>query len=84
MGFPHTEHAFQFLNLALHFVLGVHPLEQSPGTPLSAEEFVKSFHEALVYSMFRMMLGRAWNLLPQKKYVDTCAKVHGFVYHYIG
>lgn len=29
------------------------------------------------------MLGRAWHLLPQKKYIDTCAKAHGFVDHYI-
>ncbi|KAI1082057.1 cytochrome P450 [Whalleya microplaca] len=72
-----------FLNSALHFVLGIHPSEQSSGAPLTADEFVKSFHDALVYSMFRVILGRAWNLLPQKNYINTCAKAHGYLDYYI-
>lgn len=79
----HTEYALQFLNSALHFVLGIHPSEQSSGAPLTADEFVKSFHDALVYSMFRVILGRAWNLLPQKKYINTCAAAHGYLDYYI-
>ncbi|KAI1759376.1 cytochrome P450 [Hypoxylon sp. FL1150] len=71
-----------FLNSALHFVLGIDPSEQS-SAPLTADEFVKSFHSALVYSMFRVMLGRAWNLLPQKNYIKTCAAAHKFLDYYI-
>ncbi|KAK9777521.1 putative Cytochrome P450 [Seiridium cardinale] len=40
-----------FLNSALHFVLGVHPSEDSFGAPLTADEFVRAFHDALFYSM---------------------------------
>jgi hypothetical protein len=67
----------------LNFVLGVHPSEQSSGAPLTADEFVESFHKALVYSMFRVMLGRAWNLVPQGGYVRTCTTAHGFIDYYI-
>lgn len=71
------------MNSALHFVLGVHPSEQPSDAPLTADEFVKSFHSALQYSMFRVLLGRMWNLLPQRKYIDTCARAHGFLDYYI-
>ncbi|OTA54141.1 cytochrome P450 [Hypoxylon sp. EC38] len=72
-----------FLNSALHFVLGVHPSEQQSEAPLTADEFVKSFHSALIYSMFRVVLGRAWSLLPQKKYIKKCATAHKFLDYYI-
>ncbi|KAI0006873.1 cytochrome P450 [Xylariaceae sp. FL0662B] len=73
-----------FLNSALHFVLGVDPSEQSSRAPLTANEFVEAFHNALFYSMVRVVLGRAWKLLPQSKYVNTCAKAHNFIDYYIG
>lgn len=67
----------------LHFVLGVDPSEKPSDAPLIADEFVKSFHSALQYSMSRVLLGRMWNLLPQKKYIDTCARAHEFPDYYI-
>lgn len=33
--------------------------------------------------MFRVILGRAWRLLPQGGYVKTCAEAHGFLDYYI-
>jgi cytochrome P450 len=33
--------------------------------------------------MFRTLLGRAWKLLPQAKYVQTCATAHNFVDFYV-
>ncbi|KAI1382718.1 cytochrome P450 [Hypoxylon trugodes] len=59
-----------FMNSALHFVLGVHPSKQASGVPLTADGFVKSFHDALFYSMLR-------------KFVDTCTAAHGFLDYYI-
>ncbi|KAI5924587.1 cytochrome P450 [Camillea tinctor] len=72
-----------FLNSALHFILGVHPSDKSSSPPLTPDQFFNSFHDALVYSMFRVMLGRAWNILPQGKYISTCAAAHGFLDYYI-
>lgn len=51
--------------------------------PLSSGEFVKSFHDALVYSMFRTLLGKAWSLLPQARYIKTCATAHNFIDYYV-
>lgn len=64
-------------------MLGVDPSEQSLGAPLTANEFVEAFHNALFYSMIRVVLGRTWKLLPQSKYVNTCGKVHNFIDYYI-
>ncbi|KAI1120296.1 cytochrome P450 [Nemania abortiva] len=72
-----------FLRSALHFVLGVHPLIQPSSAPITADEFVKTFHSALFYSMIRVILGRAWDLLPQKKYNNTCATAHSYLDYYI-
>lgn len=73
----------QFLNSALYFILGVHPSEVSKEAPLTSDEFVKSFHDALVYSMFRTLLGKAWSLFPQANYIKTCATAHNFIDYYI-
>ncbi|KAK9414931.1 putative Cytochrome P450 [Seiridium unicorne] len=68
---------------SLAFRAGVHPSEGSSGAPLTADEFVRAFHDALFYSMVRVVLGRAWSLLPQSRYIKSCAKAHGFVDYYI-
>ncbi|GAP92080.1 putative cytochrome P450 [Rosellinia necatrix] len=72
-----------FLNSALHFVLGVSPSTQTFDAPSTADDFVKAFHSALFYSMFRVILGRAWNLLPQKKYNEVCTAAHSYLDYYI-
>ncbi|KAI0478575.1 cytochrome P450 [Xylariaceae sp. FL0804] len=72
-----------FLHSALHFVLGVNPSTASPNTPLTPDEFLKAFHNALFYSMVRVVLGPVWNLLPQSRYRDVCAKAHSFIGHFI-
>jgi cytochrome P450 len=77
-----ADYPLQFLKSSLHFVLGVDPSQKS-NAPLTSDEFVKSFHSALVYSMFRVMLGPLWSLVPKKGYINTCAAAHGFLDHYI-
>ncbi|KAI0197964.1 cytochrome P450 [Astrocystis sublimbata] len=72
-----------FLNSALHFVLGVSPSTQQPDAPITGDEFVKVFHSALFYSMFRVILGRAWNILPQKKYNEARAASHDYLDYHI-
>ncbi|KAI0535923.1 cytochrome P450 [Xylaria digitata] len=72
-----------FLNSALHFVLGVRPSMQQSDAPITADEFVKAFHSALFYSMFRVILGRAWKLLPQKRYNDARVTAHNYLDYYI-
>ncbi|KAI1270295.1 cytochrome P450 [Xylariaceae sp. FL1019] len=72
-----------FLHSALHFVLGVHPSQQLADAPLTADQFVATFHSALVYSMFRVILGRLFDILPQKKFVETCAAAHEFLDYFI-
>jgi cytochrome P450 len=74
---------FQFLNSALSFVLGVDSSDHSTSAPLTADEFVKSFHKELQYSMFRVMVGPIWRLVPQKNYLNTCASAHSYIDYYI-
>lgn len=33
--------------------------------------------------MFRILLGRAWKLLPQENYEKTCATAHNFLDYYV-
>lgn len=75
--------SLQFLNTALYFVLGVDPSAPSFDAPLTPDAFVKSFHFALVYSMFRVMLGPAWKLIPKKGYIKTCKAAHNYLNYYI-
>ncbi|KAF7526671.1 hypothetical protein G7054_g10698 [Neopestalotiopsis clavispora] len=72
-----------FLNSALHFVLGVDPMDQSRGAPLTADGFVQKFHKALTYSMFRSLLGPLWALVPKGTFFQVCAEAHGYLDHYI-
>ncbi|KAI0394071.1 cytochrome P450 [Xylariaceae sp. FL0594] len=72
-----------FLNTALHFVLGVDPSAQSSDAPLTPDAFVKSFHSSLVYSMYRVMLGPAWKLVPKKGYIESCTRAHNYLDYYI-
>lgn len=60
-------------------MLGSRPSEQLAEAPLSGDEFVKSFHKALLYSMFRVILGPVWKLVPQGGYKAACAEAHGFI-----
>ncbi|KAK8122617.1 cytochrome p450 alkane protein [Apiospora sp. TS-2023a] len=73
-----------FLNSALHFVLGVDPSAQSSSAPLTPDAFVKSFHDALFYSMVRVVLGPVWRLFPKYKYKNACSQSHSFIDYYIG
>ncbi|KAI1169507.1 cytochrome P450 [Nemania sp. FL0916] len=72
-----------FLHSALHFVLGIHPSQQLAGAPLTADQFVTTFHSALVYSMFHIIRGRLFDLLPQKRFIETCASAHQFLDFFI-
>ena len=47
------------------------------------EEFVDAFHDALFLTMIRMMLGRVWKLLPQRRFRRVCNTAHSFLKHYV-
>ncbi|KAF2009358.1 cytochrome P450 [Aaosphaeria arxii CBS 175.79] len=78
-----TQGIIQFSNSALSFILGPHPFEVSASAPLTPDEFVRSFHDGLLYSMFRTVLGRVWNILPQAKYINACVRTHEFIDYYV-
>lgn len=33
--------------------------------------------------MFRVVLGKAWNIIPQSRYLTACARAHSFLDYYI-
>ncbi|KAI0006842.1 cytochrome P450 alkane hydroxylase-like protein [Xylariaceae sp. FL0662B] len=72
-----------FLNTSLHFLLGISPGVKRHDVPCTTEEFVDSFHEALFFTMIRIMLGRAWKLFPQGKYLRVCETAHSFLNFYV-
>jgi cytochrome P450 len=73
----------QFLDTSVHFLLGIDPTKDYKDAPHSSSEFITAFHDALYYTMFKMLLGRVWPLLPQKKYLDACKKAHEYLDYYI-
>jgi cytochrome P450 len=73
----------QFLNTSMYFLLGLDPTNDYKGAPHSSSEFITAFHDALFYTMFKMLLGRAWFMVPQKKYLDACRKAHEYLDYYI-
>jgi cytochrome P450 len=57
----------------------VDPTKSLKDAPHSSEEFIHSFHDALFLTMFRMLLGRLWSLLPQKRYLKVCKTTHEYL-----
>jgi cytochrome P450 len=73
----------QFLNTSVHFLLGINPNEDYKGAPHTSAEFIEAFHDALFYTMFRAILGRAWFIVPKRKYLDACRTAHEYLDYYI-
>jgi cytochrome P450 len=71
------------LNTSVYFLLGIDPTKDYKDAPQTSTEFIAAFHDALFYTMFRILLGRAWLMVPQKKYVDACRKAHEYLDYYI-
>jgi hypothetical protein len=67
----------------LHFLLGISPDEAEKAAPCSPLEFVENFHQALFYTMIRMILGRLWKVLPKAKYIRVCKTAHSFLDYYV-
>lgn len=67
----------------MYFLLGIDPAKNYQGAPHTSTEFIAAFHDALFYTMFRITLGRAWSMVPQKKYLDACRKAHEYLDYYI-
>lgn len=76
--------AAQFLNTSMYFLLGVDLEKDNRGAPHSPTVFIEAFHNALFYTMFRMILGRMWRFFPKKRYNEACSKSHEYLDHYIG
>ncbi|KAI0147593.1 cytochrome P450 [Xylariaceae sp. FL1272] len=74
-------HNIQLISTSPDF--GVEPMKLCSLEHFCSNNFVKCFHSALTYSMYRVMLGPAWNLPPQKKYTETCAAAHEYLEYYI-
>ncbi|KAF1951020.1 cytochrome P450 [Byssothecium circinans] len=72
-----------FLNTSLHFLLGVDLREESAGAPCTSDQFINAFHDALFLTMFRVLLGRAWKLAPQSKYLNACQTAHEYLDYYV-
>ncbi|CAJ2503488.1 Uu.00g108820.m01.CDS01 [Anthostomella pinea] len=75
--------ASSFLNTSLHFLLGVSPGAQDLHAPCTTQEFINAFHGSLFLTMLRIILGRAWHLLPQGKYRRVCGIAHSFLNYYV-
>jgi cytochrome P450 len=67
----------------VRFLLGIDPTEESESAPCTSAEFIRAFHDALFYTMFRIVLGRVWPLVPQKKYLKACKTAHDYLDYYI-
>jgi cytochrome P450 len=66
------------------FLLGVDPTDGSAeGAPYSPKEFISSFHDALQYTLFRILLHKVWFLIPQSKYLRACRITHEYLDYYI-
>ncbi|KAI1407124.1 cytochrome P450 alkane hydroxylase-like protein [Hypoxylon sp. FL1857] len=72
-----------FLNTSLHFLLGISSDDEHHDAPCKPDQFVDAFHDALFWTMIRIMLGRAWKLVPQGKYLRACETAHSFLNHYV-
>ncbi|KAI0974116.1 cytochrome P450 alkane hydroxylase-like protein [Xylaria arbuscula] len=72
-----------FLNTSLYFLMGICPDTESSQAPCSTKEFIEAFHSALFWTMVRIVLGGAWRLVPQGKYLRACRTAHSFIDHYI-
>ncbi|KAF2874649.1 cytochrome P450 alkane hydroxylase-like protein [Massariosphaeria phaeospora] len=73
-----------FLNSSLLFLLGIDPTKNFSDAPSSPAQFLDAFQDALFLTMFRIMLGRAWKLVPQTRYLKACKTTHQYVDYYIG
>lgn len=68
------------------FLLGVDPTDDSSagaGAPYPAAEFISSFHVAMKYTLFRILLHRVWFLVPQRRYLRACRVAHQYLDYYI-
>ncbi|CAI6332298.1 unnamed protein product [Periconia digitata] len=69
-----------FLNVSLNFLLGIRKEQESTAMDqLAVEEFLQAFHEAEMGAGMRVFFGRLGPLLPRKKWMQVCEKVHSFV-----
>ncbi|KAJ4347351.1 uncharacterized protein N0V89_011292 [Didymosphaeria variabile] len=72
-----------FLNTSLHFLVGIDPRQEAPGAPCTPAKFIDAFHEAKDLTMLRMLLGRAWKLVPQFRYLNACRTTHEYIDYYV-
>ncbi|KAF2707548.1 cytochrome P450 [Pleomassaria siparia CBS 279.74] len=72
-----------FLNNSLHFLLGVDPSSGSEGAPCTANDFIEYFHDALMGTGLRVMLGPLRGLAPKKAYQEVCRHAHEYLDFYV-
>lgn len=63
----------------MYFLLGISPEDTQREAPCTSDEFVDAFHKALFLTNIRILLGRAWKLLPQGQYLRVCKIAHSYL-----
>lgn len=67
----------------MEFLLGILPTDKADTAPHNPQSFVKAFHEVILSTMFKTMLGKLWDLVPHKTYVQNTKITHEFIDFYI-
>ncbi|KAH6663753.1 cytochrome P450 [Halenospora varia] len=73
-----------FLATSMDFLLGILSTDETPReAPCTPQVFLVSFQDAIVRTMFRILLGRFWVLAPKAKYLRNCKVSHDFIDFYV-
>ncbi|KAH7138730.1 cytochrome P450 [Dendryphion nanum] len=72
-----------FLHNSMDFLLGVDATKNSTDQPYTSAQFQNAFQDGLFLTMIRVVIGRAWKLLPKKKYITACNTAHKYIDYYV-
>jgi cytochrome P450 len=67
----------------MKFLFGILPNAESSKSPYRLSDFLIAFHNAVLLTMFRVLLGRLWKIGPKGKYFRDCQVSHDFVDCYV-
>jgi hypothetical protein len=67
----------------MKFLLGILPNAESTRSPYKLQTFLPAFHNAIFLTMFRVLLGRLWKIVPKMAYVRDCQITHDFIDFYV-
>jgi cytochrome P450 len=67
----------------MKFLLGILPNSESTRSPYRLQTFLPAFHNAVSLTMFRVLLGRLWKIVPKTAYLRDCQMTHDLIDFYI-